>query len=86
MDEEQFKKVLILSEGRLSGSTSLYVSTDYWGVFFDDRDFDLENVYNKKIKLDNGRFSYGRFAEKKIPMEKIKGWMFADNLINLYKV
>jgi len=84
MDEEQYKKVLILSEGRLSGSTSLCVSTDYWGVFFDDRDFDLENVYNKKIKLDDGRFSYGRFGENKIPMEKIKGWMFADNLINLY--
>ena len=84
MDKEQYKKVLILSEGRLSGSTSLYVSTDYWGVFFDNRDFDLENVYNKKIKLNDGRFSYGRFGEKKIPMEKIKGWMFADNLIDLY--
>ena len=84
MGEEQMRKVLILSEGRLSGSTSLYVSTDYWGVFFDDRDFDMKNVYDKKIKLSNGKISYGRFGERKIPLEKIKGWMYADDLIDLY--
>ena len=37
MDNPFYKKVLILSEGKLSGSTSLYVSTDYWQVFFDER-------------------------------------------------
>ncbi len=84
MDEEQYKKVLILSEGRLSGSTSLCVSTDYWGVFFDDRDFEKESFYDKKTKLENGIFSYGRFSERKIPLDKIKGWMYADNLIGLY--
>jgi hypothetical protein len=84
MKEEQYKKVLILSEGRLSGSTSLYVSTDYWQVFFDDRDFEKECFYDKKTKLENDIFSYGRFSERKIPMDKIKGWMYADNLIGLY--
>ena len=84
MEEEQYRKVLLLSEGRLSGSTSLYVSTDYWHVFLDDRDFDLETVFDKKTKLSDGKISYGRFGERKIPLSKIKGWMYAEDLIGLY--
>jgi hypothetical protein len=84
MNEEQYKKVLLLSEGRLSGSTSLYISTDYWQVFFDERDFDLESVFDKKKRLGEGCIAYGRFGERKIPLEKIKGWMYADDLIGLY--
>lgn len=84
MNEEQYKKVLLLSEGRLSGSTSLYISTDYWQVFFDERDFDLESVFDKKKRLGEACIAYGRFGERKIPLEKIKGWMYADDLIGLY--
>ena len=79
-----YKKVLILSEGRLSGSTSLYVSTDYWQVFFDKRDFGEEQFYDKKTKFNDQYYAYGRFGERKIPLDKIKGWMFADELIKLY--
>ena len=51
MDNPFYKKVLILSEGRLSGSTSLYVSTDYWQVFFDEIDFGEEQFYDKKANF-----------------------------------
>ena len=84
IDEEQNKKVLLLTEGRLSGSTTLHVVTDYWHVFFDDRDFDL-NIFNKRKKLSDKCYSYGKFGEGKVPMDKIKGWMYADDLIDLYK-
>ena len=84
MDKEQYKKVLILSEGRLSGSTSLFISTDYWQVFFDERDFNLDNVFDKKQRLGENCIAYGRFGERKIPLDKIKGWMYANDLINLY--
>lgn len=83
MDEASYKKVLLLTEGRFSGSTSLHVVTDYWHVFLDDRDYDL-NVYDKKKKLSENKFSYGRLGERKVPFNKIKGWMFADKLIQLY--
>ena len=36
IEEEQMRKVLLLTEGRLSGSTTLHIVTDYWQVFFDD--------------------------------------------------
>ena len=84
MDKEQYKKVLILSEGRLSGSTSLFVSTDYWQVFFDERDMNLDSVFDKKQRLAENCVAYGRFDERKIPLDKIKGWMYANDLINLY--
>lgn len=84
IDEEQMRKVLLLTEGRLSGSTTLHVITDYWQVFFDNTDFNL-NIFQKKKKLSENCFSYGKFGEGKVPMEKIKGWMYADDLINLYK-
>jgi hypothetical protein len=83
IDKEQNKKVLLLTEGRLSGSTTLHIVTDYWNVFFDNRDFDL-NIFNKKKKLSDNCYSYGKFGEGKIPMNKIKGWMYADDLIGLY--
>lgn len=83
MDEPLYRKVLLLSEGRLSGSTSLYVSTDYWHVFIDDRDFDLNAVFDKR-KTIGDKYSYGRFGERRIPLDKIKGWMYADDLIDLY--
>ena len=83
IEEEQMRKVLLLTEGRLSGSTTLHVVTDYWHVFFDNRDFDL-NIFNKRKKLSENCFSYGRLSDGKVPFEKIKGWMYADDLINLY--
>lgn len=85
IDKEQLKKVLLLTEGRLSGSTTLHIVTDYWNVFFDNRDLDLKTVFDKKKRLSDNCISYGRFGERKIPMDKIKGWMYADDLINLYK-
>jgi hypothetical protein len=84
IEVEQRKKVLLLTEGRLSGSTTLHIVTDYWQVFFDDRDFELNNVFDKKKRLSEKCISYGRFDERKIPFSKIKGWMYADDLINLY--
>jgi hypothetical protein len=84
MDNPYYKKVLILSEGRISGRTSLCVSTDYWQVFLDERDFGEEQFYDKKEKLNNQYYAYGRFGERKIPLDKIKGWMFANDLIKLY--
>ena len=83
IEEEQYRKVLILSEGRLSGSTSLFISTDYWNVFFDDININL-NIFNKRKKISDNCFSYGKFEEGKIPFDKIKGWMYADELIGLY--
>lgn len=83
IDEEQNRKVLLLTEGRLSGSTTLHVITDYWQVFFDRKDFDL-NIFNKKKKLSENCYAYGRMLEGKVPIEKVKGWMYADNLIELY--
>ena len=84
IDEEQMRKVLLLTEGRLSGSTTLHVVTDYWQVFFDKLDFDL-NIFEKRKKVSENLFAYGKFGEHKVPMNKIKGWMYADDLINLYK-
>ena len=84
IEEEQNKKVLLLTEGRLSGSTTMHIVTDYWQVFFDDRDLSLNNVFDKKKKLSEHCISYGRFGERKVPLDKIKGWMYADDLINLY--
>jgi hypothetical protein len=34
--------------------------------------------------LGENCFAYGKFGEGKVPMEKIKGWMYADDLIKLY--
>ena len=82
--EEQMRKVLLLTEGRLSGSTTMHIVTDYWQVFFDDRDLELNNVFDKKEKLSENCIAYGRFGERKVPLNKIKGWMYADDLINLY--
>jgi hypothetical protein len=83
IEEEQMRKVLLLTEGRLSGSTTLHVVTDYWQVFFDNRDFNL-NIFQKRKQFGENCFAYGKFGEGKIPMEKIKGWMYADDLIKLY--
>ena len=84
IEEKQYRKVLLLTEGRLSGSTTLHIVTDYWQVIHDDRDLELKNVFDKKKKLSENCISYGRFDERKIPFNKIKGWMYADDLINLY--
>ena len=84
IEEEQNKKVLLLTEGRLSGSTTMHIVTDYWHVFFDDRDLELNNVFDKIKRLSENCVSYGRFGERKVPFNKIKGWMYADDLINLY--
>lgn len=82
MNKEQIKKILILTEGRRD--KSLHVCTNYWHVFFDNRNFEFEDLYDKKVKINDNCYSYGRFGERTIPIEKIKAWMHADELINLY--
>ena len=34
--------------------------------------------------LCENSFAYGRFSDRKIPFDKINGWMYADDLIGLY--
>ena len=38
IEEEQYRKVLLLTEGKLSGSTTLHIITDYWQVIHDNRE------------------------------------------------
>lgn len=83
MDREMNEKVLILSESTISGNTSLHVTTEYWNVFFDDRDVSWD-IFDKKKKHADGRYAYGRLGDRKIPLEKIKGWAFADKMICNY--
>lgn len=84
IDTPIYRKVLLLYEGRLDGSATLCVGTNYWHVFLDNRDFNYEPMFDKKKRLENSLFAFGRFSERKIPRDKIKGWMFADDLIDLY--
>lgn len=84
IDEEQMRKVLLLAEGRLSGSTTLHIVTDYWQVFFDKCDFNLD-IFQKKEKVGENLFVYGKLVEGKVPSDKIKGWMYADDLIGLWE-
>ena len=81
MDESMNRKVLILSESTISGNTSLHITTDYWNVFFDDRNVDW-NIFDKKKKHSDNKYAYGRFGERKIPLGKIRGWTYADGIIN----
>lgn len=81
MDREMNEKILILSESRISGNTSLHVHTDYWEVFFDKKCFNLD-IFDKKKKLSNGLFSYGRLSDRKLKLKDVKGWMYADKFIN----
>ena len=37
------------------------------------------NFY-KKEKIGD-KFSYGKMEEKKVPMDKVVGWMFAEEII-----
>ena len=71
IDEEQCRKVLLLTEGRLSGSTTMHIITDYWNVFFDDIDLDLK-IFNKKEKLSDNCIAYGKFGEVKYLLKKSK--------------
>jgi hypothetical protein len=41
----------------------------------------MQNAVINKIK---SQIAYGKFGEGRVPLNKIKGWMFADDLINLY--
>lgn len=84
MEKNTIKKIIILSEGRLCDSESLHISTDYWHVFVDEREFKDEFLFDVKEKNDENHYVYGKFISRKVPFNKIKGWMFADNLINLY--
>lgn len=83
MDREMNEKILILSESTISGNTSLHISTEYWNVFFDNRDVNW-NIFDKKKKHSNNMYSYGRLGDRKIPLDKIRGWAYADKLINEY--
>lgn len=79
MNKQMCKKVLLLVEGRFSGSDSLHVVTDYWHVCFDKKYFNWDLFY-KKEKIGD-KFSYGKMEEKKVPMDKVVGWMFAEEII-----
>ena len=79
MDKQMCKKVLLLVEGRFSGKDSLHVVTDYWHVCFDKKYFNWDLFY-KKEKIGD-KFSYGKMEEKKVPMDKVVGWMFAEEII-----
>lgn len=61
LDEEMYKKVLILVEGRLSKGL-LYVLTDYWKVHHDGIEYTLNEDNGFKKKLDNGSWAYGSFS------------------------
>lgn len=84
MDEPMYKKVLLITEGKSDEIGKLYVITDYWQVFLDEDNIKFKTY--KKKQLGDRMFSYGRFMEsmKKIPLDKIKCWMFADDLVKLY--
>lgn len=79
MDKQMCKKVLLLVEGRFSGKDSLHVVTDYWHVCFDKKYFNWDLFY-KKEKIGD-KFSYGKMEENKVPMNKVVGWMFAEEII-----
>lgn len=79
IDKQMCKKVLLLVEGKFSGKDSLHVVTDYWHVCQDDRFFDWDLFY-KKGRIGN-KYSYGKMEEKKVPMDKVVGWMFAEEII-----
>lgn len=79
MDKEQYTKILLLSESRIGGKTDLHVSTNYWQVFFYDRDVNAK-MFDKKRKLSDKCISYGVLAERGIQMEKVKGWMPAEGI------
>ena len=49
----------------------------------DTKELPIEEEQMKK--LSNNMFSYGKLMENKVPFEKIKGWMYADDLIELYR-
>ena len=66
IDAPIYRKVLLLYEGRLDSSATLCVGTNYWQVFLDDRDFSYDAMFDKKKKLENGLFAFGRFSERKI--------------------
>lgn len=83
MDGEMNEKILIMHESTISGNTSLHITTDYWNVFFDDRDVNWD-IFDKKKKHSNEKYSYGRLGDRKIPLSKIKGWTYADKLIEYY--
>jgi len=84
MEEPLHKKILILAEGKSDEEDKLEVYSDYWCVFLNGNDVKFYTY--KKKKLGDKMFSYGYLRElrKKIPFEKIKGWMFTDELIKLY--
>ena len=83
MDREMNEKILILSESTISGNTSLHVTTEYWNVFFDDRNVNWD-IFDKKKKHGENRYSYGRLGDRKILLDKIIGWAYADKMINEY--
>lgn len=84
MNEQMYKKILLLAKGRYNEEPLNYhIVTDYWDVFLSEKELD-PSVYNKKKDTSNGMILYGRLGERKVPFNKIKAWMFADELISLY--
>ena len=79
MDKNMSKKVLLLVKGKLSGNDSLHVVTDYWQVCQDERFFDWDLFY-KKEKIGD-KYSYGKMEGRNVQMEKVVGWMFAEEII-----
>ena len=79
MDKNMSKKVLLLVKGKLSGNDSLHVVTDYWQVCQDERFLDWDLFY-KKEKIGD-KYSYGKMEGRNVQMEKVVGWMFAEEII-----
>ena len=42
--------------------------------------FNSSDLFYKKEKIGD-KFSYGKMEENKVPMNKVVGWMFAEEII-----
>lgn len=41
----------------------------------------MSHAFDKKAKLKDGTFSYGRLDIRKIPLKRVKKWAYAKELI-----
>jgi hypothetical protein len=85
MDEQSIRKVLLLTNGKRNDSDTLHIVTNYWHVFLDEKDLNIKDLnIDKKETTSDGNYVYGRFESRQVPFNKVKAWMFVDDLINLY--
>ena len=81
IDKPMHEKVLLVSDETISGNTVTVVSTDFWNVHIEKRDVDMSHAFDKKAKLKDGTFGYGRLDIRKIPLKRVKKWADAKELI-----